>query len=187
MVCGPRRISPYSDFSEPRRLAMADPRNRVNGGRPVAWFDRKNDPASLRFAPGYAPDFSRGIIERSTSRSKVYGGTLRRFRILSANREIQYFFLHGRWHSWILPPQATTTQLSTYGVRTVDVACDDDLCVPGWEYHFEDDGELVSQIPAGYAGRPNPEEPSRADTSAWLDALPVIREFRRRVLGKPGA
>ena len=87
-----------------------------------------------------------------------------------------------------MPPQATTTQLSTYGVRTVDVLADDDLFVPGWEYHFYDFDEdpplLVSQIPAGYAGRPNRDEPSRADTSAWLDALPVIREFRRKVLGR---
>ena len=185
---GPKRISPFSDFSMPRRRARADPRNLVNGGRPIARFTRKNDPSSLKFTRGYEPDFSKGVVERSESRSKVYGGRLRRFRILSRNRRVQYFFLSGRWHSWIVPPQATTTQLSTYGVRTVDVLADDDLFVPGWEYHFYDFDEdpplLVSQIPAGYAGRPNRDEPSRADTSAWLDALPVIREFRRKVLGR---
>ena len=27
-------------------------------------------------------------------------------------------------------------------------------------------------------------EPTRADTSAWLDALPPVREFRRELLGR---
>ncbi len=183
---GPNRVSPFSDFSNPRRRAQADPANRINGGRHVAWFTRKNDPASLRFARGYAPDFERGIIERAESRSKVYGGRLRRFRILSENRQIQYQFMSGRWHNWILPPQALTTQVSPYGVRTVDVAFDDDLCVPGWEFHYYDDSEdppiLVSQIPKGFAGRPNTSDSSRSDTSAWLNGLPVVQEFKRKVL-----
>lgn len=181
---GPSRIAPFSDFSTPRRRAQADPANLINGGRPVARFTRKNDPASLKFVRGYEPDFVEGVVERSEGRSKVYGGRLRRFRILSRNRKIQYGFFSGRWHSWIVPPQATTTQLSSYGLRTVDVDAADDLSVPGWEWHYQDGDEWVSQIPAGYVGRPNPEEPTRCDTSAWLDALPVIQEFRRVVLGR---
>ncbi len=170
----------------PRRRAQADPRNLVNGGRPIARFTRPGDPASLEFVAGYEPDFVKGVIERSASRSKVYGGRLGRFRILSRNRRVQYYFLSGRWHSWIVPPQAVTTQLTTYGPRPVDVLADDDLFVPGWEYHFydEDPPLLVSQIPAGYAGRPNKDEPTRRDTSAWLDALPVIQEFRQKLLGR---
>ena len=46
------RFEPYRDFTEPRRRAMADPRNLVNGGESIAWFERAGDPASLRFAPG---------------------------------------------------------------------------------------------------------------------------------------
>ncbi len=180
------RIQAYSDFTAPRRRAQADPRNLVNRGRPVARFRRRNDPESLRFVPGYEPDFRRGILEESASKSRLYGGPIRRFRILSTNREIQYFFFAGPRHVWIAPPQATTTELSTYGVRTVDVEAPDDAFVPGYEYHYldesEDPPELVSQIPAGFVGAPSEVDPSRSDASAWIDRLPVVREFRRAVL-----
>jgi len=178
------RIQAYRDFTAPRRRARANPRNRLNGGRPVARFPRAGDPSSLRFASGFAPDFRRGVLEESTSHSSLYGGRLRRFRILSTNGRIQYLFLAAPRHTWIIPPQATTTELSSFGVRTVDVAVDDDLCVPGWEYSGGPDEGLsgLDQIPRGYAGLPNPRDPSRADASRWLDGLPVIREFRRVLL-----
>jgi len=177
------RLEPYRDFLEPRRRARSNPKNRVNGGRPVARFTRRGDPASLRFAPGFEPDFRAGVLETSGSRSRLYGGMLRRFRILSRNGRIQYLFMAGPRHAWIIPPQAITTELSSYGLRTVDVAADEDLFVPGFEYHFMDGDHLHSQIPAGFAGAPSEVDPHRADASAWLDRLPVIREFRRRVLG----
>jgi hypothetical protein len=180
------RFVAYHDFTAPRRRAWSNPRSRVNGGRPVARFTRRGDPDSLRFAPGYAPDFRRGVLEESHSSSSLYGGRLRRFRILSENRRIQYLFMAGPRQVWIIPPQATTTELSSYGVRTVDVAADDELSVPGWEYHGGADEGLagVDQIPAGYAGERNPKDPSRCDASPWLERLPVIRAFRREVLGK---
>ena len=46
----------------------------------------------------------------------------------------------------------------------------------------EDPPRLHSQIPAGYAGKASEIDPSRADASAWIDRLPVIREFRQKVL-----
>jgi len=177
------RLEPYRDFLEPRRRALADPANRVNGGRPVARFSRCGDPGSLRFAPGYEPDFARGILETTRSHSHLYGGALRRFRILSCNRRIQYLFMAGPHHVWIIPPQATTTELSSYGLRTVPVEADEHLCVPGYEYHFIDGAELHSQIPEGFAGAPSLVDPSRTDASPWLDRLPVVRRFRRKVLG----
>ena len=65
---------------------------------------------------------------------------------------------------------------------------DEDLCCPGYEYHYMDDSEdppvLYSQIPEGFAGAANEFDPSRADVSRWLDKLPVIREFRRKVLAR---
>lgn len=180
------RIRPYADFSAPRRRAMANPANLVNGGRPVAWFTRAGDPRSLEFEPGFAPDFRRGVLETSRSESTLYGGELRRFRVLSANREIQYLFMAAPRQAWLIPPQATTTELSSFGVRTVDVLAHEDLCVPGYEYHYLDESVdppvFVSQIPAGFAGAPSAVDPSRADASAWLEALPVIREFRRKLL-----
>jgi hypothetical protein len=48
----------------------------------------------------------------------------------------------------------------------------------------EDPPVLHSQIPAGFVGDPAPADPQRADASAWIEAMPVIREFRRRVLGE---
>ena len=180
------RIEAYADFTGPRRRAQRERRNLVNGGHPIARFTRHNDPASLRFTRGYEPDFEHGIVETHLSTSRLYGGRLKRFRILSTNREIQYLFFSSPRHVWIIPPQATTTELSSFGVRTIDVAFDEDLCVPGYEYHFmdatEDPPVLVSQIPKGFVGRPNRHDPSRADASAWLERLPVIREFRRNVL-----
>jgi hypothetical protein len=152
----------------------------VNGGQLVARFDRAGDPASLRFAHGFEPDFASGVLERSELHSSLYGGAVRRFRILSHNRVIQYLFMASPSHVWIIPPQATTTELSGFGVRTIDVAVDGDLCVPGWEYHGGSDD--LDQIPAGFAGEVHPRDPSRADASPWLERLPVIREFRRAVL-----
>ena len=176
------RFEPYRDFSEPRRKAMADPANRIHGGESIAWFARKGDPASLCFARGFEPDFQRGILEAVASGSRLYGGRIEKYRILSKNGTIQYQFLAAPRHVWIVPPQTLTTELSSYGVRTVDVHTDEDLCVPGFEYHFMDEGELHSQIPEGFAGPPSEMDPSRCDASAWLEKLPVIQEFRRKVL-----
>lgn len=180
------RVCAYADFCAPLRRAAADPRRRINRGRRIAWFAQPGRPASLEFAPGFAPDFAAGIVEHTSSDSRLYGGRLERYRILSANRLVQYLFMAGPHQAWIIPPQATSHELNSYGVRTVKVAIDDDLCVPGFEYHYFDTSTeppaLVSQIPAGYAGANSPLDPSRADASAWIERLPVMREFRRVVL-----
>ena len=81
---------------------------------------------------------------------------------------------------WIIPAQALTTELSSYGVRTIDVVADEDLFVPGYEYHYREGGELYSQIPPGFAGPASEVDPTRADASPWLERLPVIQAFRRR-------
>lgn len=182
------RTVAYRDFTAPRRRAQSNPRNLIHRGRPVARFTRRNDPTSLRFVKGFEPDFAAGIIEESQSVSKLYGGELQRFRILSLNRQIQYLFMASPRSVWIVPPQATTTELMSYGVRTIDVLVDDDLCIPGFEYHFLDESQdppvMFSQIPEGFAGPANQFDASRADVSPWLDQLPVVREFRRRVLSE---
>lgn len=184
------RIRPYRDFSAPRARAMGNPRNRIHGGRRIAWFEHPGDPHSLRFARGFAPDFDEGVLESTRSDSSLYGGDLRRYRIVSVNRQVQYMFFAAPRQVWIIPPQATTTEIMSFGVRTVGVAIDDDLCVPGYEYHYLDDcvspPVLVSQIPAGYVGAPSVVDPSRADASAWLNELPVVQAFRRTVLGAKG-
>ena len=189
----PSRVRAYRDFTEPRERAAADHRNLVHGGRSIARFRKRGgrkDPASLEFVSGYEPDFSAGILEKAESTSVLYGGKLERYRILSTNRRIQYLFFSGPLQVWIIPPQAMTAVLSSYGVRTVDVVVDDDLCCPGFEYHFLDDTvdppEFYSQIPEGYAGAVGSHDPSRADASPWLDRMPVIQEFRRKVLGAKG-
>lgn len=182
------RIEPYDDFTRARRQAAANPHNRINDGKSVARFRRAGDPTSLEFVRGFEPDFARGIFEVKQARSKLYGGRLRRFRILSRNRKIQYVFIAGPQHVWIIPPQATTCELSSYAVRTIDVVADDDLFVSGWDYHYLDTEldppELYSQIPKGFAGRPCPADENKADASPWLDRTPIIRAFRRRVLGE---
>ena len=183
------RMDPYRDFSQLRRRARSNPRNRVNAGRPISRFTRQGDPTSLRFVKGFEPDFG-AVIEVVDSVSKLYGGALRRFRILSRNRKIQYLFFAGPRQVWIIPPQATTTELTSYGLRSIDVIADEDMCLPGYEYHFLDETEhppvFVSQIPEGHAGPVSEVDDSRADASPWLDRLPVVQEFRRKVLGRPG-
>lgn len=180
------RIEPYRDFTAPREAARAEPSRRINGGRRVARFRRKNDPDSLVFAPGYKPDLRRGVIDVGRSWSRLYGGEVRRFTILSENRRIQYLFLAAPELVWIIPPQAMTTELSTYCVRTIDVHADEHLFVPGFEYHYmdheQDPPQLISQIPDGHAGTPSESDPSRADAASWLEKLPIVREFRCRLL-----
>lgn len=180
------RVRPYADFLAPRRKAAADPRNLIHRGRSIARFTRKNDPTSLRFASGFEPDFARGVMEKTTSTSTMYGGRIERYRILSKNRRAQYMFFSGPHHVWIIPPQALTTELSSFGLRTIDVVADENLCVPGFEYHFLDESQdppvFVSQIPKGFAGPQSIHDPSRADASPWLEKLPIIQEFRRKVL-----
>jgi hypothetical protein len=181
------RMDPYHDFIVQRQRARTNPRNLVNAGRPISRFTRRNDPTSLRFVKGYEPDFN-AVIEVSDSVSKLYGGALQRYRILSRNRKIQYLFFAGPRHVWIIPPQTTTTELTDYGLRSIDVITDEDMCLPGFEYHFLDENEyppvFVSQIPDGYAGPASDVDGDRADTSRWLDRLPVVQEFRRKILGR---
>ena len=184
---GDNRLVAYRDFTEPRRRAARIRKNLVHGGKPIARFTRKNDPASLVFVRGYEPDFSRrGLIEVSSSYSRLYGGRVQRYRIASRNRRMQYLFFAAMHMVWIGYPQSFTTELSRFGVRTIDVAVPDDLVVPGMEYHYlesEDPPVWMSQIPDGYAGPVSPNDPWRADASAWLDQLPVIRAFRRYFRG----
>jgi len=174
------RIEPYADFTRPR----LENGGQINRGRPVARFKRKGDPASLSFAAGYEPDLGSGVVARSVSGSDYFGGDVAKFRVLSVNRKIQYMFFASPTHAWLNPPQALTQELSTYGVRLVDVHAHEDAFVPGYEYHEVDaDGRtLRSQIPEGYAGDPHPDDPHRSDASRWLDALAVVQEFRKRLL-----
>ena len=103
---------------------------------------------------------------------------------MSRNRRVQYLFMAAPKQVWIGALQATTTELSSYGVRTVDVIAPDDLLIPAFEYHYMDGDVLVSQIPKDYIGATSEVDPSRADASPWLDRLPVIQEFRRKVFGR---
>lgn len=181
-----KRIAPYADFTAPRRRAAEDPANLVNRGRPFARFTRRGDPTSLEFVAGHAPDFEHGVVELAHGTSRIYGGPLRRYRIVSQNERVQYFFMAGPKQVWIASCQATSTELSTFGLRTVDAIVADELLLPGFEYHFiepdTDPPVLYSQIPEGFAGEASPVDASRVDTSAWLDAMPVIQDFRRLVL-----
>jgi len=179
----PGRFEPYVDFRRPRRDAEA--RYPINGGRPVARITRAEDPRSLRFAPGFEPDFDRGLLEIGSSRSTLYGGEIRKHRIASINRVVQYQFVSSPTHVFVNPPQTFMPQITTYGVRALHVLADDEVFLPGYEYHFLDEGadppELYTQIPPGWAGPASSIDPNRADASRWIEALPVIAEFRRRM------
>ncbi|MGI9238600.1 MAG: hypothetical protein ACR2QZ_14475 [Woeseiaceae bacterium] len=173
------RIHPYQDFEAPRERAMRRKANRIYNNRSVAWFTDEDDPGSLTFASGFEPDFG-ALIDRSVSRSSMYGGKIEKFRIASRNRQIQYFFVAGPHHVWIVSPQPFTVALSSYGLRTIDAVVDEDLLIPGYEFYDNArTGELDDQIPPGFAGPVCPVDPDRADASPWNEKLPVIRAFRR--------
>lgn len=179
------RVEPYQDFEKPRQRAANNPNERINNGKPIAWFDDPGDPGSLQFEAGFAPDFSAAPVGISKARSRLYGGAIRKIRVLSENNKIQYLFIHGPRHVWIIPPQSLSSTLMSYGVRPIDVEIDDRVCLPGFEFHYIDDSVeppvLHSQIPPGFAGRASRIDPGRADTRSWTDAMPVIAEFRRRL------
>ncbi len=185
------RVDPYQDFSGPRRKAMADPSRSINRNRDVAWFAQADDPSSLQFADGFAPDFAHGLIDRSQSFSKLYGGRIDKYRIASANREIQYLFIVGATQAWIIPPQPLDDLLISYGVRAVDANAAEDLCVPGYEFHYLEDPDdpesLHSQIPKGFVGASSEIDPDRADASPWIERLPVMQQFRRALTSGLGA
>ncbi|MDX1517388.1 MAG: hypothetical protein R3288_11140, partial [Woeseiaceae bacterium] len=89
----------------------------------------------------------------------------------------------GPQHTWIVHPQSFTTELSSYGLRTVDVFADEDIAIPGYEFADNDgNGEVDDQIPAGYAGGICPFDPDRADASPWNHRLPIVRSFHRSKL-----
>ena len=173
------RLKPYYDFESPRKRAMSLPANQINRQRPIAWFTDDNNPASLKIARGFEPDFNL-VIDVAPSYSKMYGGAVKKYRIASRNRRIQYLFVAGPHHVWLVYPQALTTELSSYGLRTIDVVADDEMSIPGYEFFDNNsDGEVDDQIPPGFAGPICPYDPDRADASPWNERMPIIRAFRR--------
>ena len=178
------RIAPYADFTRARDRDQA--LVKINRGRPIARFRRKGAPESLEFVRGFAPDLSRGVLASTFAASNLYGGRVKKTRVLSVNEQIQYQFVSSPTHVWINPPQSLTTSLTAYGTRTLDVHAPEALFVPGYEYHFMDESteppSLHSQIPDGFAGAPSEEDPMRADAAAWIERLPPVVEFRRRGL-----
>ncbi len=176
------RLEPYHDFAAPRQRAMSDPANRINGNRSIAWFNDDYDPSSLEIEPGFEPDF-RAVVDVATTYSVMYGGEVRKYRIASRNRRIQYLFARGPKHVWLVYPQSFTVELSSYGLRTVDVIADEEISIPGYEFADNDgSGEVDDQIPPGFAGEVCEYDPDRSDASPWNDRLPIVRKFRRAKL-----
>lgn len=177
------RIAPFKDFTGPRARARADRRNLINGGRRIARFIRRGDPGSLVFTRGFEPDFTAGFLERNRFTSRLYGGSVMRCRVLSRNAKVQYLFFAAPRHAWIGACQATTADITSYGVRSIDAWVDEELLMPGYEYHLTDEfgqvPDVTRQVPATFEGTPSVIDPNRVDTSAWLDRVPVIQAFRR--------
>ena len=186
------RIRPFADFTKPRAEAAA--RYRLNGNRLVVRLDREGDPSSVVYAKGFEPDFAPmkgkrgGHLGCSHSSSRLYGGRIEKHRVLSKNRLVQYQFVASPTHVWMNPPQAMTTELTPFGIRSIHVRAVDEAFIPGYEFHYldatVDPPELHSQIPEGFAGEPSDVDPDRADASPWNDQLTMIKAFRKRVLGR---
>ncbi|MBN3041300.1 MAG: hypothetical protein JW867_09225, partial [Candidatus Omnitrophica bacterium] len=184
------RPEPYQDFVAPRRDA-AQRIQPVNRGRKIAYFTRKGNPRSLRFAKGFEPDYHNGLVEVSTDSgalADLYGGEVKKYRFLSKNKEVCYQFLAAPNIFWVNPPQAAAGELTSYGVRPIDVNFDDNAFLSGLDYYEEPDPENsvagFSQIPQGYAGKTNDILENLSDTSKWNDKLPHIRVFKRKFINR---
>ena len=179
------RVEPYADFTQPRRKAMQNPKYAINQNKKIAWFNNADKPSSLRIETGFEPDFKNGLIDTSASRSKMYGGEINKYRIASKNRQVQYLFITGLTQAWIIPPQPLDNLIISYGVRAVDAEIDDNLCIPGFEFHyleFDDEPDsLYSQIPKGFVGPASEADPDRASASPWIEELPVMKKFRKHM------
>ena len=179
------RVEPYADFTGPRRKAMLNPNYAINDNQKIAWFKNANKPNSLCITKGFEPDFKKGLIDTSKSSSRMYGGQITKYRIASKNRKVQYLFIFGKTQAWIIPPQPLDNLLISYGVRAVDVEMDDNLCIPGYEFHyleFDDEPDsLYSQIPKGFVGPASEADPDRASASPWIEKLSVIKNFRKHL------
>ena len=178
-----QRIEPYTDFMGPRKRAAQYPNKLPNKGRSLARFRHTNDPTSLHFTSGFEPDFSTGVWERAALTSSLYGGAVTRYRILSNNRQVQFSLVASERHYFVAAVQSLDTRLSSFGVRVVDAVVDEQLLLPGYDYHFldreADPPRLHSQIPSGFAGEQSLNDPSRADTSSWLNQVPMLQVFSR--------
>jgi hypothetical protein len=178
-----QRIQPYRDFLAPRAKAAKNRAQLPNRGRSVARFRRAADPTSLYFVAGFEPDLLTGVLERASLASSLYGGAVTRYRILSVNRQIQYSLVASRKHFFIASVQSISAKLSSFAVRVIDAVVDETVLLPGYDYHFLDEEadppELHSQIPKGFAGSQSRTDPSRADTSRWLNQVPMLRAFAR--------
>jgi len=182
------RPEPYRDFTAPRREA-ARKTKPINRGKKIAYFTKRNDPASLKFTKGFEPDYVNGVVEVSIDRgvlSELYGSRVKKYRILSINRKVCYQFLVAPNVIWANPPQAMTTEIMSYGVRPIDVNFDNNAFLSGLDYHEEGDTKSglagFTQIPQGYAGKANVILENLADTSMWNNQLPHIKEFKKQVL-----
>lgn len=179
------RVEPYADFTGPRRKAMLNPNYAINDNQKIAWFKNANKPNSLCITKGFEPDFKKGLIDTSKSSSRMYGGQITKYRIASKNRKVQYLFIFGKTQAWIIPPQPLDNLLISYGVRAVDVEMDDNLCIPGYEFHyleFDDEPDsLYSQIPKGFVGPASEADPDRASASPWIEKLSVMKNFRKHL------
>ena len=173
------RIRAYSDFTGPRTRARNQGRI-IAKDKKVVHFKNLRDPSSLEVLPGYEPDWDDGLVETYSHPSRLYGGTVTRYRFMSMNREIQHLLFLAPKHAWMIPPQALNTDITSFAVRSTDVNFDEEAYVPGFEYHFEEAGELHSQIPEGYVGALSEIDDSRADASAWLNQIPLLQELRKR-------
>ena len=138
-------------------------------------FTRRGDPRSFVFRTGYEPDLVSGVRERFVSSSPRLHRHVRSFRVLSANREVQYLMhvagIDGQPRAWIGAVQSTTFTMTPAGLRSVAVAVEADFTLPASAYY--------RLIPAGYRGAQVEEGAPYFDASSFTNALPDMAGVRR--------
>ncbi|MCX5701739.1 MAG: methyltransferase domain-containing protein, partial [Candidatus Omnitrophica bacterium] len=159
----------------------------LNGGISIGSFAETGNPESYRFQNGFEPDFNNGVIEEFNTYSPIYGD-VESYRMLSNNKQVQFVFNVDRENRvWIGAVQSVTPRFTRFGVRAdrIDIGAMEmeniegvnrpvDILMPASEYD--------TQIPKGYIG--NHKADRYYDASPFIDKIPVIKEFRQKVLEK---
>jgi len=87
----------------------------------------------------------------------------------------------------IIPPQALSTEITPFGVRAIDVHAAEECASRASSTAMSTrppSADTAQPDSGGFAGEPSELDPARLDASAWIERLPVIRDFRAKVLGR---
>lgn len=138
-----------------------------------AHFKKPNDPESLEIYAGYGPELDKPPLEKYSEYNEHYRGIVDSYVINSKNGALHYIFnVSKKRKVWISAVQSSSALLTRFGVKREKIKVPTGLMVQAQEY--------LDEIPKGFAGKR--VHSVYYDASAWVDKLPINKEFREKVL-----